>query len=169
MIETIEELANKIGVLVVDAIKKQFLLQGHKLTGKLIDSIEQQVQVRVSGARIQVLAESYAKFVNNGVAAANIPFGGGSGARTSKYIQGLKNFARLRFGVSDKEALSIAFAIARKHKREGMPTRSSSRFSKTGKRTEAVEEALEDVNDELNKMIEDTLEVIINLSIEQKI
>ena len=170
MIETIEELANKIGVLVVDAIKKQFLLQGHKLTGTLIDSIEQQVQVRVSGARIQVLAESYAKFVNNGVAAANIPFGGGgSGARTSKYIQGLKNFARLRFGVSDKEALSIAFAIARKHKREGMPTRSSSRFSKTGKRTEAVEEALEDVNDELNKMIEDTLEVIINLSIEQKI
>ena len=43
MIETIEELANKIGVLVVDAVKKQFLLQGHKLTGKLIDSIEQQV------------------------------------------------------------------------------------------------------------------------------
>ena len=168
MIETIEELANKIGVLVVDAVKKQFLLQGHKLTGKLIDSIEQQVQVRVSGARIQVLAESYAKFVNNGVAAANIPFGGGRGG-TSKYIQGLKNFARLRFGVTDKEALSIAFAIAKKHKREGMPTRSSVRFSKTGKRTEAIEDALAEVDDELNKLIEDTLEVIVNLSIEQKI
>ena len=94
---------------------------------------------------------------------------GGSGARISKYIQGLKNFARLRFGVSDKEALSIAFAIAKKHKREGMPTKSSSRFSKTGKRTEAIEDALAEVDDELNKMIEDTLEVIINLSIEQKI
>ena len=166
--EDLNQLAAKIGTLVVDAVKKQFILQGHKLTGTLIDSIDDQAKISVTGARILIFAEDYGKFVNNGVAAANIPFGGGRGG-TSKYIQGLKRFARLRFGVSDKEALNIAFAIANKHKKEGMPTRASARFSKNGKRTGAIDDALQDVDAELNQLIEDTLEVIINLSIEQTV
>lgn len=135
---------------------KNIRLQGHTLTGKLEKSIEVQVIQKVD-TFINLLAESYGIPLNTGVKASRIPYKKGSGRRSSEYIKGLQMFAKKRMRVSDKEALNIAFAIAKKHKKEGMPTRGSFRYSKNGKRTnffdDAVNETLASVDAYLNEFL----------------
>ena len=163
----LDQLANQIGEILVKALRRQFTLQGHKLTGKLNASIEDLVIKRTTGVKIQVLFEEYGIYVNNGVAASRIPYSPGSrtGAGKSKYISGLEMFARLRFGLSGRDALNAAFAIAAKHARQGMPTKASKRFSKTGKRTQAIEAALKDTEEQIEQLTTDLLqEVIKNLA-----
>jgi hypothetical protein len=46
-------------------------------------------------------------------------------------------------GLGSREALSAAFATAKKHKREGMPSRGSYAFSSNGRRTGFVKNTLE--------------------------
>lgn len=158
----LQELIKQLSDLIVQAIRVELGLQGHKLTGKLIESIEAVATNTSTGFVISILGEDYIAPVNNGVPAANIPFSGRSGrGGTSKYIQGLRRFAQLRFGVSERKALSIAFAIANKHKREGMPTRASRRFSKTGRRTGAVQVAIDKVEDQIEALAGQFLNEVI--------
>lgn len=149
---------------VIDKIKddlvsnsiKNIRLQGHTLTGKLENSIEAQVVQQVDIV-ITLFAESYGIPLNNGVKPSRIPYSQGSGRKTSEYIKGLQMFAKKRMRVSDKEALSIAFAIAKKHKKEGMPTRGSFKYSRNGKRTaffeDAVQETLSGVDAYLSELL----------------
>lgn len=122
-------------------LKTELSAQGHHLTGALEESIASNIN-ESTDVTLEVKAKSYIDPLNSGVPAANIPYDPliSTGAKTSKYIQGLKQFAKLRFGLDDKEALNTAFAIANKHKQEGMPTKGSYAFSNTGKRTEVIEE-----------------------------
>jgi hypothetical protein len=92
--------------------------------------------------------------LNYGVTPERIPFSPGSGAKSSKYIDGLKAYAKLRFSVNDKEAERIAFAIAYKQKKRGMPL-----DGKTG----AVDNAIKDSSDEVQALISDALENLISL------
>jgi len=168
--------AEKIKEIAIEAVKIEYSAQGHRLTGALIDSIEGQVKEVVNGAKIEGLLLDYGVPVNTGVPRENIPFtinnqGSLRAFKTSnfrrstgvsKYIAGLQLFAELRFRVSKKEALGIAFAIARKHKKEGMPTRSSRKFSRTGKRTGAIQEGLKKVDPEMQKIIEETITKYVN-------
>lgn len=158
----LERLARNIANLVIKALQMQFILQGHRLTGKLNKSIEERIEVTDFGLKIQILLEPYGIILNRGVPANKIPFSlSRTGNRSSKYIKGLQRFAKLRFFVSDKQALRIAFAIARKHKREGMPTKGSFKFSRTGKRTDAFQEALNDSQKAIDSLIQDALDVTI--------
>ena len=102
-----------------------------KDTGKLIDSIE--YEILSSSKEIKIVFEYlfYGDIVNNGVKPANIPFGKSTNAKTSKYIEALKNWAA-RKGM--KNPLGAAFAIAKTQKREGMPTKGSYKFSSNGRR-----------------------------------
>lgn len=163
--------AEKIAEIATEAVKIEYAAQGHRLTGSLIDSIEGKVKETATGARIEGMMLEYGIPVNTGVSADRIPYGGnvrgrtsraGGGGRISKYIAGLQLFAELRFRVSKKEALSIAFAIANKHKKEGMPTRASRRFSKTGRRTGAIQEGLKKADDEMQKVIEEIITEYVN-------
>ena len=117
--------------------------QGHRLTGALEDSIQYDVTSDVDTITAVMTALDYGLVVEFGVPASRIPFGGkGSGGGTSKYIQGLVRFFELR-GLESREALSAAFATARVHKREGMPSRGSYAFSENGRRTGFVQNTLE--------------------------
>lgn len=142
MNEPIFLIAQRIGETQVETIRDQIAAQGHRLTGRLSASVEYQVKMVPDGLVIQFLLNEYGVPLNTGVIASRIPFGRPTGAKVSKYIQGLIRFAKLRFRVTEKEAKGIAFAIAHKHIKEGMPTRGSYRFSKTGKRTEYLEDAI---------------------------
>jgi len=158
-----EELAIQIGEVVKRAVILSYTMQGHKLTGGLINSIEYQVRAQVTSAEIDFLMFDYGVILDRGVSAANIPYSPGSGAKSSKYIDGLKQYARLRMGAAtEKEAERIAFAIARKHKSEGMPTKASFVYSKTGKRTGAIDAALEDANPEVIRLINMAMEEYIS-------
>ena len=118
--------------------------QGHRNTGRLEKSFEWRGRSFEGGLVISFLAEKYALPINSGMKGSRIPYTPGQArAKKSKYIQGLKQYAKSRFRVSDKQALSIAFAIARKHKKEGMPTFSSFKYSATRERTGFIQDALD--------------------------
>jgi hypothetical protein len=63
-------------------------------------------------------------------------------------------YAKLRFNANDKEAERIAFAIARKHKKFGMPL-----DGKTG----AVEKGIKESSDEVEALISEALTKVINV------
>ena len=151
---TINEIAFEAGRIAVKELREQILLQGHRLTGSLIKSARaNSVVVNEDTAVIRILLNDYGVPLNTGVPAPRIPYGSYTGARVSKYIQGLKRFAKLRFRVTDKQALGIAFAIANKHKKEGMPTANSFRFSKNGMRTRYIEQTIKNITKDIEKLI----------------
>jgi len=163
MQDIFQQAADKIGEIAVEAVKLELAAQGHRLTGALIDSVTYQVKQTATGAMIEGLLLDYGIPVNTGVPASRIPYSGGrSGGGASAYIRGLQLFAQLKFRVSKKEALSIAFAIANKHKKEGMPTQRSKRFSKTGKRTGAIQDGLQNVERQIQEVINEVMTVYIN-------
>lgn len=156
----------QIGRLALDAVAIAWKAQGHNLTGKAIQELETRV-IDVRGVTIiQGYIVDYMANINEGVPASRIPYSPGSGARTSKYISGLIDYVKRRMGKSDREAKSIAFAIASKHKREGMPTKNSARFSSTGKRTGFIEAALDGIEPKITALIELAVQESIELVIE---
>lgn len=156
---------NKLAELLVSGLRQSFADQGHNLTGKGAASINAVITKEGDDVRIKVFALSYVAITDQGVHANRIPYGGAkSGAKTSKYIQGLTEYAKIRFNANSDEALRIAFAIAAKHKREGMPTLSSRRFSK-GNRTGFVKEGYDLVRNEIVKMVGDNQLEIVKMSI----
>lgn len=132
---------SELGQFLVDEIGKELAEQGHVLTGKLKQSIEYTTKRLLNGdLELDVRMLAYWVYVERGVRASRIPFSnkrrrGGAGGKKSKYIQGLVDFVKKRGMASlDSKALSIAFAIAKTHKKEGMPTRGSYSYSQNGRR-----------------------------------
>jgi len=122
-----------------EAIADEWQAQGHDLTGKFREGMTYQIKNTADSTFIFILDNtdsSYGKIINEGVKAEQILY-----PYARKRIAGLTMFAKLRMGASDKDAVSIAYAIATKHAQEGMPTPASKRFSKTGNRTHFVEDA----------------------------
>ena len=163
MLETavVQQIAN----LALQAVAIEWKAQGHNLTGNAIQQLETRI-IEGNGITIQGYVVDYMANINAGVTAANIPYSPGSGARSSKYISGLIDYVKRRMGKSDREAKSIAFAIASRHKKEGMPSKASVRFSSTGKRTGFIEAALDGIEPKLAALIEQGIEETINFVIE---
>ena len=153
----LEQALQEILKIVKKEFNRQLQLQGHNLTGKLAQSVEQKITTTFDGFIIDFKALAYGNIINRGVPANRIPFNPGSGKKTSKYIDGLKKFAKLRFGAGDKESQSIAFAIAYTQKKQGLPTKGSFKFSKNGKRTGFIDQTLENIEPIIEKIIEDTI------------
>lgn len=144
-----------------DAYADELRQQGHYLTGALEQSIGAEKEETGDGIAIEITANDYADPVNDGVPAHKIPYDSSqtTGAKHSKYIEGLKNYAKLRFGLNNEEdALSAAFAIAKKHEKEGMPTQGSYAYSTNGKRTEAIERAYNTNEKHIDRAIDDGID-----------
>ena len=151
-----QRLGEEVGEVVKKAVKQAFIMQGRSLTGALVNSIDYSVNATVTSAYIEFTLLDYGMILNYGVPANRIPYSPGSGAKSSKYIDGLKMYAKLRFNANDKEAERIAFAIARKHKKFGMPL---------DKKTGAVEKGLEESKEEVEELINEALTQVINVMI----
>lgn len=149
-----QRLGEQVGEVVKKAVKQAFVMQGRTLTGALVNSIDYSVNATVNSAFIEFTLLDYGMILNYGVPANRIPFSPGSGAKSSKYIDGLKMYAKLRFNANDKEAERIAFAIAHKHKKFGMPL---------DKKTGAVEKGLEESKEEVEELISEALTKVINV------
>ena len=146
-------------------LRKELKAQGHYLTGKLNDSIEYDITVESGVVRAEMEIEDYGLAMEFGVPASRIPYAPGSRTGgTSQYIQGLISFWNKR-GVTGKEGVRAAFATAAKHKREGMPTRSSYAFSTTGARTGFATTVLERDLELIGRILEEktgaTLEILL--------
>lgn len=141
---TLETLAQEIGEALVKLVREKFAEQGHNLTGKFSKSLGFASEIKRPKLIINLEGEDYGGIVNAGTEPSRIPYSPGSGKKRSKYITALTAYAIARNMTTDpKEALRIAFAIARKQKQEGMPTKASARFSKTGRRKDFIQEAID--------------------------
>ena len=153
MEKELQKLADDIAQMAIDAVANEWKAQGHNLTGSAIKNMETVIRMETDKIFIEGFVPDYMAINNKGVLATKIPYYPGSGRKESEYIKGLMKYAKLRFGASDKESKSIAFAIASKHKKEGMPTIKSQKHSKTGKRTGFIEQALDKKEAEMADLI----------------
>lgn len=152
--------------MAIDAVANEWKAQGHNLTGAAIKNMEAVIRFQTNELIIEGFVPDYMAINNQGVPANKIPYYPGSGRKTSKYIDGLIEYVKKRMGKSDKEAKGIAFAIASKHKREGMPTKASARFSQTGKRTGFIEIALEKKEAEMANLINRAITYSVETTVE---
>jgi hypothetical protein len=166
MEKELQKLADDIAQMAIDAVANEWKAQGHNLTGSAVKQMETFVKFEINTLIIEGLVPDYMAINNQGVPANKIPYYPGSGNKTSKYISGLIEYAKKRMGKSDKEAKSVAFAIASKHKREGMPTKASARFSSTGRRTGFIEIALEKNSQKFIELIEASIRFSVEATIE---
>ena len=153
MEKELQILADNIAQMAIDAVANEWKSQGHNLTGAAIKNMETVIRMETDKIIIEGFVPDYMAINNSGVLATKIPYYPGSGRKESEYIKGLMRYAKQRFGASDKEAKGIAFAIASKHKKEGMPTIKSQKHSKTGKRTGFIEQALDKKEAEMAELI----------------
>ena len=166
MLNNLQKLADDIGDLAMTVVANEWKAQGHNLTGSAIKQMETMVKFQINTLIIEGLIPDYMAINNEGVKAERIPYYPGSGNKTSKYIDGLMRYAKQRFGASDKESKSIAFAIASKHKKEGMPTKASAKYSSTGKRTGFIETALDKNSQKFIELIENAIKYSVEVTIE---
>ena len=163
---SLQKLADEISVLAISVVANEWRLQGHELTGSAVKQMETMVRMEINTLIIEGFVPDYMAINNSGVTAARIPYTPNSGRPPSKYISGLIDYVQRRMGKSEKEAKSIAFAIASKHKKEGMPTKTSARFSKTGKRTGFIEQALDKNSQKFVELIENAITFSVEATIE---
>lgn len=144
--------------------------QGHRLTGRLEESIDFEIEEKDWEAVGRMFAEDYSTFVEFGVKASRIPYSSGGGGRggTSLYIQGLISFWEHK-GLSGREAIGAAFATAKVHAREGMPSRASYSFSSTGERTGFIKTAIDESMAEITKLIEERYGIAFELNFGQSL
>lgn len=144
-----------------DKGKFELAQQGHRATGKGIDSIEAQITNKDLGLLIgAIIAEDYLIPVDTGVPASKIPqrTRGGGGAGKSERIEALINWAKVvKPGLSDNERKSFAFAVDKLHQIHGVPTPGAYKFSKNGRRTNWIDESFD------NKKSQDDFERLFDL------
>lgn len=145
-------------------LRRSLQRQGHVLTGHLSESIEFDVSADGQTVVGRMYFEDYGIYVETGVTADKIPFGGKGKGGTSKYIQGLITFWQER-GLSGREAIGAAFATAHVHAREGMPSRASYAFSQTGERTGFVRDYLEGEGQNLGERITEKYGDLVTLEV----
>jgi hypothetical protein len=163
---SLQELADEISILAISVVANEWRLQGHELTGAAVKQMETMVRFEINTLIIEGLVPNYMAINNQGVPDNRIPYYPGSGRKESEYIKGLMKYVQQRMGKSEKESKSIAFAIASKHKKEGMPTKTFAKYSKTGKRTGFIEQALDKNNAKFIELIENAVSFSVEATIE---
>jgi hypothetical protein len=167
MLEGLQKLADDISLLAITVVANEWRAQGHELSGSAVKQMETVITEEINAIVIEGYIPDYMAINNSGVTAARIPYTPNSGRPPSKYISGLIDYVKRRMGKSDKEAKSIAFAIASKHKLEGMPTKNSViKHSKTGRRTGFIEIALEKSSPKFIELIENAITFSVEATIE---
>lgn len=153
------DLLERLAEVLKQEMRTQLRIANHIMTGALSESIESRILSTIEGRKIEIWIEQYGIALDQGVPPEKIPFTepSGRGGR-SKYIEGLQRFAQLKLGVSDnRESLSIAFAIARKHKKVGMPVKGPTKF---------IEKTLDATEDDILRFAEEWSEAVFIAKIE---
>lgn len=140
-----KEIIEIISDLIKQDISTKLKEQGHNNTGSLLNSISYKITQTADSIITDFYMNNYGNIVDFGVRANRIPYRRGSGAKKSKYIDGLINYFQSK-GLSDAESKRATFATANVHKQDGMPTKASSRFSKTGERTGFITKVIDSDN-----------------------
>lgn len=148
-----------LAIKLIASLSNELINQGHRGTGKLIASLKYKVDN--INLKLVITSKFYAIFVNNGVRPSQIksPF-------APPRIEALRKWVMRVLGKSDKEAQGLAYAIAQTHKKQGMPTANSYRYSKNGRRKNFVKFAIDSekefIKEEIKKEFTKDFQVKIN-------
>lgn len=162
----LRENLDSLGDFLTDALAKELVAQGHRATGSLAKSIEYEITSFRNTIALEISYLAYGRFVETGVSKERIPYGKKTGAKTSKYIQALIEWVKIKKLASGLEAVGLAFGIARKHKQEGMPTRGSVRFSSNGRRTGFQSYTISSKESEINDILQDGLQAAVSAQLD---
>lgn len=139
---------SKVSKTLEEGLAKELRDQGHYLTGELERSITSRENSTANGEDLEISALDYIDDLDQGKRPEHID---------ESDIAGLTRYAQLRFGYSGDQAVKAAVAIARKHRREGMPTKNSYVYSSTGERKFVIEETYDRNIGLFDQQIEDGL------------
>ena len=134
---------------------EQLRLQGHFLTGALEKSIKEIVIETPNGFELTASAAEYMEDLESGVPGEHISI-------YPKSIQEMTRYVELRMGYSGKYAQKVAVAILKKQQKEGMPTKGSYQYSKTGERTEAIKDTFHQNQDKYGQVIDNKVSGILD-------
>lgn len=140
-----------LGEFILDLLKAELEAQGHRASGKLIDSMN----YKINGETIEFYAEDYAKFVDSGrnAGAKRVP------------IDALMQWIEQKgIASGDVEVKKIAYAIQQTIFKEGSPTMGSLQYSENGRRKDFIKFAVT----ENEKVILDKVLQIFNNEISVK-
>ena len=154
--EKIVPTVRKVMELFRDYIKKEGQDQGHRDTGKMLDTLEIVVNEESGQVTGKLLAEGYSVFVQTGIAAGRVNYP----------IRVMVDWWK-RKGLNEKDATRAAWATRTKHKREGIGTKAANAFSKTGKRVNFVSDGLAKALFEAQNLFEKELDTIIEFEISE--
>lgn len=157
---------NDLGDFLANALAKELIAQGHRATGSLAKSIEYNVVAFRNTIALEISYLEYGRFVETGVSASRIPYGKKTGAKTSKYIQALIEWVKIKRLATGLEAVGLAFGIARKHKQEGMPTRGSARFSSNDRRTGFQSHTIAVNEGKIDDILQDGLDATVSAQLD---
>lgn len=147
------EQVTEIEKFLKEQLTKTLRVQGHYMTGKVAKEIKLVVEETTRGTSLLLYTLKYGKYLETGTPASKVKFSPGSGKGHSEYIDALVGWVEKRQNLTGKEALSRAFQIAYTHKREGIPSVRSKRWSKTGERTEWISNTFRDNKGPLTEII----------------
>ncbi len=129
----IEQQLEILGAFIVDKLRKELLEQGHRSTGKLMDTMRHEVKKLGSGYEIVIYAKDYAKIVDQG-------FGPGKMVNVFALAEWVEQKG---IATGEKEIKSAAFAIRQNIFKQGMPTNNSLNFTSNGRRTNFIGAVIE--------------------------
>jgi len=132
---------------IIGELRDELQQQGHRASGSLDSSFRHEITENdMDGFLGVIFANDYWGILEDGVKPSRVPYTPGkkSGASSSKYIQGLLDWAAIvRPELEEKERKGFVFAIATKHSMEGNPTLDSYLFSKNEERTGFVQRTID--------------------------
>jgi hypothetical protein len=127
-----------------EILLKEWEDQGHSMTGKVIRELEFIEKINSNSVILEGWMFPYANYQAHGAKWPN----------KRPPIEALQKYVQQRMGISDeKKSRSIAFAIATKLKKEGLPTEGGMKYSKTGKRTDFIGEAFRKNEDKITDIV----------------
>lgn len=141
--------------LINEIIRKESTDQGHYLTGAMEDSFDSTQTTKGKAAVMEGFAVYYTKFVNEGLPPESASF---------KQFPFLVEYFKKRGlgGQDDRDAKAAAAATIKKWMKEGMPTQSSKRFSKTGSRTNMIENAIIGNENKIDDYMTDSFDFLVD-------
>lgn len=139
---------------IVDRWRRELTLQGHVVTGALLESIDFEIVEEGNELKILFYNLDYGEDLETGLRADQIPSGPAATAR----IKDLAVWVSRRGMAFDRnEIRKVAFFVHRSHTRVGMPTPNSYQYSDVGRRIGWRTYVLETDKSEIQNRIEDAI------------
>lgn len=156
---SIDNTLNELGRIATEKIINELIQQGHRTTGKLIDSVQYKVYKDLFEDGLEVSLFRYGIYVDKGVSSQRFKI-------SRAYITAIVRWLRVKqFVGDDKKLRSIAWAIGKTHEKEGIPTLNSYQHSKNGRRLNFIGVATRDIGEAARKAVGDAgeKEVLIKI------